>query len=560
LLPLVLPDPGLCLDRVEITAEAVTLCLRTTASAAPCPRCAQPARQVHSSYARFAHDLPIQGRPALLRLTTRRFFCCTADCPRRVFCEQFPGLLAKHAQATTRLSDTHRALGLALGGEPGARLAAKLGMPTSPDTLLRRVKQSRPNSGTAPSPRVVGVDDWALRKGHTYGTIIIDLERSTVLELLPGRDGAELKTWLGKHPEVEILSRDRWASFADAASVAAPQAQQVADRWHLLKNAREALERFLDRYAGRIATAFSAPAQATATAAPGPPALPEVVPLPPSAPLTEVASSPSAATAESPPQQRPMTARQQRRRERHREVRRLHAEGQSLRHIARALHLSRNTVLRYARTEQCPDWRPGRTRRMGSSLAAPHAERIEAWLAAGNRNVAELHRQLQAEDMTLGYHALLRFVTRRLAARGERPDRVPVAPPAPSAKGLSFAVIARPAERKEKQQTQVARLREMDVAVAETVGLVEGFAALIRKQGGTTLQDWQEKARISASIELRRFAEGLGRDQAAVQAALDQPWSNGPVEGHVNRLKTIKRQMYGRAGLSLLRARVLHAG
>jgi hypothetical protein len=230
-----------------------------------------------------------------------------------------------------------------------------------------------------------------------------------------------------------------------------------------------------------------------------------------------------------------------------------------LRHIARALRLSRNTAARYARAEQCPDWRPGRIRRKGASRAAPYAERIDAWLATGNRNVAELHRQLQTEDATLGYHALLRFVTRRLAARGELRERVPVAPPAPSAKGLSFAVIARPAARTEKQQRQVARLRNLDAAVAEAVGVVEGFAALIRKQGGTTLQDWQERARTGASIELRRFAEGLGRDQAAVQAALDESWSNGPVEGHINRLKTIKRQMYGRAGLPLLRARVLFA-
>jgi transposase len=551
-----LPDPGLCLDRVEITALAVTLCLRTTTPAAPCPLCAQPARQVHSHYTRSAYDLPIQGRPALLRLTARRFFCPTPDCSRRVFCEQFPGLLARHAQATTRLSNTHRDLGLALGGEPGARLAAKLGMPTSPDTLLRRVKQPGPERTPATTPRVVGVDDWALRKGQTYGTIIIDLERRQVLELLPGRDGVGLKTWLGKHPEIEILSRDRWAAFADAAAEAAPQARQVADRWHLLKNAREALERFLDRYAGEIAAAFAEPAQAPATPAPDPPAVHALVPPPPA----EAAPAPSAATAGSPAQQRPVTAKQQRRLERFHEVRRRHADGQSLRRIAREMRLSKNAVARYVRSDQCPDWRPGR---QGPSLAAPYRERIDAWLAAGNRTVADLHRQLQAEDPTLGYDALRRFVTRRLAARGERRDRVnaaqPQPPPPPSAKGLSFAVIARPTARTENQQAQVARLREINAEVVEAVGLVEAFAALVRKQAGATLPDWLEQVRNGASIELRRFAQGLDRDRAAVQAALDETWSNGPVEGHVNRLKTIKRQMYGRAGLPLLRARVLFA-
>jgi transposase len=560
LLPLLLPDPGLCLDHVEITVQAVTLCLRTTAAAALCPLCAQPARQVHSRYLRSAQDLPIQGRPALLRLTARRFFCRTAHCPRRVFCEQFPVLLAKHAQATTRLHATHCDLGQALGGEPGSRLAAKLGMPTSADTLLRRVKQLQPNRVT-PTPRVVGVDDWALRKGHTYGTIIIDLERSAVLELLPGRDGVALKTWLCQHPEVEVLSRDRWAAFAEAATEAAPQAWQVVDRFHLLKNVREALERFLDRYAGRLAEVFAEPSR--------PPAMPrvesakgqEIAPPAPEVPSSEVGGDVLPETPATSAPSRPLSAKQQQRLERYQEVHRRLATGQSHCYIARALRLSRNTVSRYSRSKQCPDWRPGRP---GPSQATPYRERVDAWLAAGCRNVAALHRQLQGENLTLGYEALRRFVSRRLAERGEWRGRLnavqpPLSPP-PSAKGLSFAVIVRPDERTEKQGTQVARLRESDVRVAEAVDLVEGFAALVRKQSGRTLTDWQEKARIGVSVELRRFAEGLGRDQAAVEAALQEPWSNGPVEGHVNRLKTIKRQMYGRAGLPLLRARVLHAG
>jgi transposase len=546
LFPLLLPDPRLCLSRVEITPQAVLLCLQATAPAVLCPLCGQPTRQVHSRYTRSAHDLPIHGRPTLLRLTARRFFCHTPDCPRRVFCEQFPVLLAKHAQATARLHASHRDLGLALGGQPGARLASKLGMPASPDTWLRRAKQSNDDDATTRPARVVGVDDWAMRKGHSYGTIIIDLERSAILELLPGRDGVELKTWLGRHPEVEILSRDRWSAFAEAAAEAAPQARQVADRFHLLKNLREALERFLDRYAGRIAEAFAASVQDPVVQTSGPDVGPDVTPA-------DVVEPQVAA-------ERQLTARQQQRLERYQEVRRRHAEGQSLRQIARAMRLSKTTVLRHARSEQCPDWRPGRT---GPSQADPYRQRIDAWLAAGNRNAAELHRQLQTEDPSLGYDMLRRFMARRLAARGEQRGRVksPLPrPPPPSAKGLSFAVIAKPDERTEAQQARVSRLRQLDPAVEEVLGLVEGFAALVRKQSVRTLTEWQEQAQTGASVELRRFAEGLSRDQAAVQAALEEPWSNGPVEGHINRLKTIKRQMYGRAGLALLRARVLHTG
>jgi transposase len=561
LFSLLFPDPGVRLDRIAITDRTVILFLRTTASAAPCPLCHRPARQAHSRYTRQAHDLPIRGRTTLLRLTARRFFCRHPDCPRRVFCERLPDLLAERARDTTSLTATHRGLGLALGGEPGARLAAQLGMPTSPDTLLRRVKQAPPQTTAPPAPRVIGVDDWALRKGQTYGTIIIDLERSEVLELLPGRDGDGLKAWLGQHPEVEVLSRDRWAAFAEAAAEAAPQAKQVADRWHVLKNVREALERFLDRYAGQIAEAFAAPAPTLAAATPDPAAGQDRRPRPPSNPPAAARPGPPAATRARPAPPPPVTAKQQQRLERYHEVRRRHADGQSLRSIARTLRLSWRVVQRYARSDHCPDWRPGRT---GPSQAEGYRQRIDAWLAAGQRNVAALHRQLHAEGAALRYDTVRRFVTRRLAARGQQRERVnaarPPPPPVPSTKALSFAVLAKPAARTEKQQTQLARLRQVGAEIMEAVELVEAFAAMVRKQSEMTLQAWQEKVQQGPSIELRRFAEGLERDRAAVQAALEEPWSNGPVEGHINRLKTIKRQMFGRASLPLLRARVLYAG
>src|SRR5262249_30716511 len=147
--------------------------------------------------------------------------CRQPDCLQAIFCERLPGLLRAHARSTTRLSDAHRSIGFALGGEAGSRLAKHLDMPTSPDTLLRRVQQSE----YEPSPplRVIGVDDWALRKGHCYGTILIDLERGRVIDLLPGRDGVALKAWLQDHPGVEVISRDRWASYIEAATEGAPQ-------------------------------------------------------------------------------------------------------------------------------------------------------------------------------------------------------------------------------------------------------------------------------------------------------------------------------------------------
>jgi transposase len=552
-LPLaLLPTSVVSLDGVVLDDASVTLLVRTASATACCPGCGQPSHHIHSRYVRTIRDLPFQGKQAVLRLTARKFFCRNPDCPRTVFCERLPDLVPRYARSTARLTDAHRAIAFALGGEAGSRLASQLAMPTSADTLLRRIKQTMADAEPATAARVIGVDDWAIRKGQTYGTIVIDLERGKVLELLPGRDGVELKTWLGQHPKVEIVSRDRWACFADAATEAIPKARQVADRWHLLKNAREALERCLDRHTGAIRDLFAPP-----VSLPDPLSKPEVAPTVADAAVDQAAPAPTTATPPATSEQAP-TAKQQQRLERYHEVRRRHEQGQALRQIARDMQLSWRVVRRYVFSEQCPDWRPGRA---GPSQAEGYRKRIDLWLAAGHRNVAELHRQLTAEGADLRYDVLRRFVNRRLGLLGERRERsnaAPLAlPPPPSARELSFAVLIRAEKRTASQQQQVARLGEV-APIAEAIGLMEAFAALVRKQTDSGLKAWQEKVMSSGCVEMQRFAEGLSRDQAAVEAALAESWSNGPVEGQVNRLKTIKRQMYGRASFELLRRRVLH--
>jgi transposase len=544
-----LPEcPRLRLDDVVLTPTAAVVLLVSTAATAPCPRCGTPSDRVHSRYRRTVADLPCHDRGFLLRLLVRRFRCIDPGCTQRIFCERLPGFLSAHARSTTRLTGAHCDIGFALGGEAGSRLAERLGLPTSPDTLLRRVQASP--DGPAPAPRYVGVDDWAIRKGQRYGTILIDLERGRVLDLVPGRDGEALKAWLKDHPGVEVITRDRWPAYAQASAEGAPQAQQIADRWHLLKNLREAVEQVLARLSLTVREALQEE----------PAVIAEQLPAQVAGASGECLGAAAAATtpitsgtttafvdvgadpASAPPSPREQ-ARQTKRRlraERHQRVRQLRGEGLSLRQIARATGLSMKCVIRYARAERCPDWSPGQRR--PTQLDA-YATQVEEWLAGGGRNAAELYRELAARGCRAGYDAVRRCVNRRLGSTGRpgpRTGDVKPAPPAPpSARKLSFEFIRRAEDREASEQARLDKLRGADEGLRAALDLAAEFAAMVRKQAAVPLAEWLTKAEGSGCAELRNFAGGLRLDEAAVAAALTERWSNGPVEGQVNRLKVI---------------------
>jgi predicted transcriptional regulator len=353
-----------------------------------------------------------------------------------------------------------------------------------------------------------------------------------------------------------VVSRDRSATYAEAAAQGAPGAVQVADRWHLLKNLREAVERVL----GRHSTVVNATLKAL-----------EAPPCParePTAPQTG-AAAPSAELPSSPPPVEPVSdsprlqAKRAKRRElveRFDRVHELHKRGYPAARIARELGLSQRSVFRYLRRDTCPAWDLRGSRR---SRLDRHRGWIDARLAEGLINVADLHRQLSDRGFKGSYGSVHAFVTKRLGATGKKRERLnaaaPPVPRPPSPRQISFEWARRPEKRKPPEQARLDAIRACCDELAAALSLADGFADLIRKRSTETLGEWLIRGEASSDPDLRRFAEGIRRDEACVQAAVTERWSNGPVEGHVNRLKTIKRQMYGRAGFVLLRARVLNA-
>jgi transposase len=477
----------------------------------------------------------------------RKFVCRNVSCARRIFTERLPDLVATYARNTHRLTASLRAIGIALGGKAGTRRAARLGLPTSATTLVRLVRGS-------PLPQVqalqaVGIDEWAWRRGHRYGTILVDLASHRLVDLLPDRSAAIVAAWLAQHPSITVVSRDRSRLYADGIRQGAPDAVQVVDRFHLVDNLREAVEAFLVTQRSVLQAAAVRTAQALASSA---------VPVP--------GTLMDAGKRRCSPTHKPLREAAQQRRHApwvatYEAIRTLYARGTRIATIARQLGVSRPTVYAYLRRATPPA--PRSPQRSGQVLRPYLPYLIRRW-REGITDSKRLYREIQAQGYTHSARTVGRFITRlrRAADAGQAPEAhtLPYTRPhGPSARAVSFTLVCPAAKRSPDAQTSVEQLCQVDAGMARANELIQAFLAIARERRGSDLEAWLADATHSGIAALARFARGLQEDLGAVTAGLTLAWSNGVTEGQIHRLKLVKRQAYGRPGFALLRQRVLHA-
>jgi transposase len=532
---------------VNNAATRITLRVRSTQATARCPLCTTRARRIHSHYERTLADLPWAQYRVRLQLRARKWFCAKRHCPRRIFTERLPTVTAPWARRTLRLAQRLIAFGIALGGTAGVHLYRRWDPSVSRNTLLRLLRRlPLPSRST---PAVLGVDDFALRKRQSYGTVLIDLERRQPVALLPERTADTLAQWLRAHPGVKVIARDRATAYAEGARQGAAAAMQVADRFHLLQNLREALDQVFVTHRQALEAVNALERQqpvALSTGAVTVPVPAHDIPL--------------------PAQQR-AAQRQAHRQALHTQVWALHRQGWTATAIAQQVGLSLRTVQRDLHSATFA----GRRRRsdLGDSvlnLYKPYL--LERW-NAGCHTAMRLFRDLRQRGYAGGYGTVAAYIRRLRQAQGlalgyrsarqhlsavVEPSCRPLTP-----RRAAWLVLRRAEQRTVAETQQLTQLHTQSAELAEAIILAQDFATLVRQRQPEALDCWLQRATISALEAMRRFALGLSEDYAAVKAGVTLPWSTGPVEGHINRLKMLKRHMFGRAHLDLLSRRFVLA-
>lgn len=525
---------GLELTQMERQEEQLVLHVTATSPSALCPLCQQPATHLHSRYHRVVKDLPCVGQQVKLILHVRKFFCETVTCVRKVFAERLPHLVAPWAQMTLRLTQALQTIGLATCGKLGARLAAHLGITTSWMTLVRRIM-------ALPTPlakhvECLGIDDFAFRRGRTFGTVVVDLDSHQIIDLLPDRQADTASAWMAAHPEITHVSRDRGAEYASAAATGAPQAIQVADRYHVCQNLSDAVQKLLARELTELKEARRQADGTTHTHEGEPIAVEEWRPDP----GKQVARTTAIRRAE--------------RDARYQQAVRLREQGVSAKEIACQLGVTARTVQGWFKRGVAPDTRP---RRKQQSNFDPYAAYVLQRWQDGERNGTRLWEEIVAQGYPGSQRTAYRFLKTLKKTEVKLTEETPqVMYYTSTAAGCLF--MRHPDKLDEGEHIDLAALRQAHPDLETTYCLVQDFLTMLRKREGERLDTWLLQVQESQLPELQSFAHGVERDKAAVQAGLTLQINNGQTEGHVTRIKLIKRMMYGKAGFALLRQRILH--
>jgi transposase len=540
---IILPEiPDVLIDQIEV-ADEITLTLHTTSPTACCSSCGTASSRVQSRYTRRLRDLPASGRAVTLIIEVRRFFCTKRTCSRKIFAEQVPSLCRPHAQRTKRLQEALRQLGLTIGGQAGADVASEQGISGSRDTILRLVRQhSLPDPPKSP---IVGIDDWAWKRGQRYGTLICDLEQGVPIDLLADRSVETVSAWFKAHPHVNIVSRDGSSEYASAIKKGAPQARQVSDRWHLIKNLAGCVSAVLAQSLAELRRAEQAVER-------------------------EEGKRPAKVYRQARRRTETIAqqARQAERQERYQYISFLRKQGMSSTQIAAQVGMPGPTVRRWLARAEVPNYKQHSKR---PSPIDPYMPYLQQRWEEGCHNGLQLWRELRAKGFkgsSSGVYLYLSMLSPsapslpKQSLVGERTQEPSLIQPHPlrtiSVQKATWLFFRKAEELKEEEQEILQLIRQLSPSVETAYQLVETFLLMARESKGEQLETWLSAAEASHLEAFESFTTSVQKDKDAVLAGLTLPWSNGLVEGHVNRLKFIKRSMYGRAQFDLLKLRVLH--
>jgi transposase len=531
-LGLLLPHlAGVAVEAAEVAGGRVRIWARAGTEGASCHRCGQFSARVHSAYERRLADAPVGGRPVTIQLAVRRFFCGNPDCAAVTFAEQIEGLTSRRARRTPPLARTLTAIALALAGRAGTRLAGALDLTAGRSSMLRLV-MAQPDLQTT-TVTVLGVDDFAFRRGRDYGTLLVNAETGEPVDLLRDREAGTFAEWLKNHPGTEVICRDRAGAYADGARKGAPHAVQVADRWHIYHNLSEHVEKAVARHRTCLEEPVSGPEPQQARASLDAPD------------LQQAAAAAAARRAEE-------SALAARTRQRYEQVQALRAQGKGIKPTMRETGLAKETVRRFYRAatvdELLAKVRDGRP-----SLLDDYKPYLHQRWNEDCTNVRQLHAELRERGYKGGYGTIRDYVLPFREA-GAAP---PAVPGPPKARDLASWILKDPDNLDDDEKAKLAQARERCPHLDALAGHVTDFAKILTGLHGDRLDDWITNVESDDQPDLHSFTRGLKHDHDAVLNGLTMPWSSGVVEGNVNRLKMLKRQMYGRATFELLRKRVL---